>query len=519
MQGSSNLGLILSLLWCVLLVHGMPSFPRSVLDADDAMTYLQRFNHMGTPNMQTGQMMTEDDMVAAISSFQSMANITVTGKLNNETMDMMNMPRCGMPDNMGFSNAARRKRYAAMARWDVTDITWRINSYSTDLPEADINRIMADSLKLWSDVSGLTFTESTAADADFIIDFNTGAHGDGNPFDGPGSVLAHAYFPTTNPIGGDAHFDDDEGFTQNTDAGIDLFQVAAHEFGHSLGLGHSDDPNALMYAFYRGYIPNFVLPEDDINGIQYLYGENTGAADPTMRPFTVDPNSPCPGQLDTIARTGDGRTFAFIGNLVYQILNDGVATGYPQLISQVFADLPNDIDASFYWPGNGRTYFFKGAQYYRYSDTTPDAGYPLDISLWGLPADIDAAFVWSGNGRLYFVKGDQYYRYNTYTGRIDNGYPRPLSVWGLPVDSIDAAMQFSNSRTYFFAGDNYYRYNDASFEVDASYPRLTAYWWFGCGENNLEDEDDGTGGSLASCLPNTLALVMSLVIFAFFQHF
>ncbi len=55
--------------------------------------------------------------------------------------------------------------------------------------------------------------------------------------------------------------------------GIDLYQVAAHEFGHSLGLGHSDDPNALMYAFYRGYIPNFQLPQDDINGIQYLYGK------------------------------------------------------------------------------------------------------------------------------------------------------------------------------------------------------------------------------------------------------
>ena len=98
--------------------------------------------------------------------------------------------------------------------------------------------------------------------------FARGDHGDGDEFDGPGGTLAHAYFPI---YGGDAHFDDDERWKvdPNKRGGIDLFTVAAHEFGHSLGLSHSDDNRALMAPFYKPPSPNRdVVKEDDIKGIQ-----------------------------------------------------------------------------------------------------------------------------------------------------------------------------------------------------------------------------------------------------------
>jgi len=54
--------------------------------------------------------------------------------------------------------------------------------------------------------------------------------------------------------------------------GINLLQVAVHEFGHALGLRHSRVRSAVMYPYYHGYDRDFQLDRDDINGIRFLYG-------------------------------------------------------------------------------------------------------------------------------------------------------------------------------------------------------------------------------------------------------
>ena len=48
------------------------------------------------------------------------------------------------------------------------------------------------------------------------------------------------------------HFDDDELYTANSYSGTNLYYVATHEFGHVLGIRHTNIRGAVMYPYYPG---------------------------------------------------------------------------------------------------------------------------------------------------------------------------------------------------------------------------------------------------------------------------
>uniref|UniRef100_A0A8C9EPF3 Peptidase metallopeptidase domain-containing protein n=1 Tax=Pavo cristatus TaxID=9049 RepID=A0A8C9EPF3_PAVCR len=145
--------------------------------------------------------------------------------------------------------------------------TGMIIGYTPDLDPETVDDAFARAFKVWSDVTPLRFNRINDGEADIMINFGRWEHGDGYPFDGKDGLLAHAFAPGPG-IGGDSHFDDDELWT----LGEGLFLVAAHEFGHAMGLEHSEDPGALMAPIYT-YTKNFRLSQDDIKGIQELYGK------------------------------------------------------------------------------------------------------------------------------------------------------------------------------------------------------------------------------------------------------
>ncbi|XP_069615307.1 collagenase 3-like [Ranitomeya imitator] len=246
------------------LCYGALAMPRPQDNADvsssDQKLAEEYLNKFYSSNAEEKSSFTE-----RLEAMQRFFRMKVTGQLDTNTMNMMKAPRCGMPDVAEFST------FSGRPRWQTNSITYRIQNYTPDLPTGVVDDSIQKAFGVWSQVTPLRFTKVNRGNADILIQFGARAHGDQNPFDGAGRVLAHAYAPGAR-IGGDAHFDEDERWT-NSRAGFNLFLVAAHEFGHSLGLNHSEDPQALMFPTYRFVnTDNYRLPQDDVNGIQSLYG-------------------------------------------------------------------------------------------------------------------------------------------------------------------------------------------------------------------------------------------------------
>uniref|UniRef100_A0A8C3IYE7 Peptidase metallopeptidase domain-containing protein n=1 Tax=Chrysemys picta bellii TaxID=8478 RepID=A0A8C3IYE7_CHRPI len=206
-----------------------------------------------------------NSLTEKLEEMQAFFGLKVTGKPDVDTLEVMKKPRCGVPD------IGQYVLTDGNPKWERKDLTYRIVNYTPDMNSADVDKAIQKAFKVWSDVSPLTFKRIYDGNADIMMSFETGDHRDNSPFDGPDGLLAHAFQPG-NGIGGDVHFDEAESWTKGSN-GYNLFLVAAHELGHALGLSHSTDPGALMYPTYSYTEPNeFRLPQDDINGIQTVYG-------------------------------------------------------------------------------------------------------------------------------------------------------------------------------------------------------------------------------------------------------
>ena len=184
-------------------------------------------------------------------------------------------------------------------------------------------------LNAWTQYAPIKFVagQNPTGTRTVYIKFATRDHGDGFPFDGPGGILAHTFYPAPpNPesLAGDMHFDGDEDW--HIGANTDLFTVAVHEAGHALGLAHVDNPAAVMYPYYR---LGSKIAADDIAGVQSLYGAPGAGAPITATPsLTLSIATPAPNSTTTAATTAmSGTTSAADGAVHVTWQKDRGASG------------------------------------------------------------------------------------------------------------------------------------------------------------------------------------------------
>lgn len=212
----------------------------------------------------------------AIRRYQRFYGLKVDGIVGPKTKAALEMPRCGVPDlptnHQGASAAA--PFVLRGCKYNKQNLTYAFLNGTSDLPGNRERSIVRQGFDAWANVTNLQFDEvQSGQNPDFRIAWRSGNHGDGNSFNGPGNTLAHAFFPPPcgGPNAGDLHFDEGEGWIENPAAnGTLLLNVAIHEIGHLLGLSHSQDQSAIMFAFYSPQRAS--LAQDDIDGIQALYG-------------------------------------------------------------------------------------------------------------------------------------------------------------------------------------------------------------------------------------------------------
>ncbi|CAH8504553.1 unnamed protein product [Schistosoma turkestanicum] len=503
------------------------------------------------------------ELISAIKKFQIQYNLPLTGELDEATKNLLISPRCGNPDkqtNMKQNNSRfkrsstfhfnynnhsinvqnahynnkrrflnRQKRYLIgdeKMKWTKRKLTWQIQSYpSHSLSRVRAHAVFQHTFNLWSRVVNLDFIEEKDyyKPADIVIHFGAGKHGDSIPFDGAGGVLAHAYYPTPDNVysfSGDAHFDDDEIWNDGPHkTHRNLISVAAHELGHSLGLGHSSVPTAIMYPYYTRSWEKVKLDPDDIAGIQQIYGAARPGKfippEPSLPdippPPPVTTESPkrenvfdfCNISVDAVIKIRNLELYVFKGEWQWRVTWSKTVTTW---ITYQFRDGPAKI--TYYWPAlpkyvnyinagierhDAAIYIFRDKKFWLLLDNMrmkpgfPSDGLPLtDLGLPSHLERVDSVFSWGENQAIYIFAGKYYWRLDENAGpfgKVINSpdYPRLIEdTWqGVPVPT-QAAFTGLNDETLFFEGTNYYVFDNIAMRTRPGYPKQASLGILGC---------------------------------------
>jgi hypothetical protein len=163
-------------------------------------------------------------------------------------------------------------------KWNVRPVPYAINTTNLDLPESAVEPAVRLGADVWATQSnasislaytGRSSQTTTGNDGLNLVVFRNASNG---------SAIATTYWWSSGGriIDADIVFWD-AGFrffsgSSGCSGGFYIEDIAAHEFGHALGLGHSTTTGATMYPSVSSCnAGNRTLDADDIAGVRFLY--------------------------------------------------------------------------------------------------------------------------------------------------------------------------------------------------------------------------------------------------------
>ena len=160
-----------------LLLHQSAAAPvpdsAPTVDTYSAVKYLAQFGYLPTPDPRKALLLTEDGVSKALKRLQKFGGIDETGILDDDTIELIKTPRCGIKDNLEeeqsqdleireigddeneivekeergpyFPIKKRKKRFALQgSRWKTRFLTYKVGKYPTGLTNREVQILFID---------------------------------------------------------------------------------------------------------------------------------------------------------------------------------------------------------------------------------------------------------------------------------------------------------------------------------------------------------------------------------------
>ena len=201
---------------------GNPQSRKELPNKEKAKNFMKQFGYVDEVQSKSNRM-SDREFTKNVRDIQHQYGLRETGQLDDELLKVIATPRCGKEDtprSKSGQNVRAPSGYKineGRHKWGHSPVSYSLVGYSSDLPP----EIQVDAFKrafaVWSEKANIDFKDVGYGVAESDINIYSGylSHGDAWPFDGPNSLLAHAFYPDAiyQNLMGDMHFDEAEFWT------------------------------------------------------------------------------------------------------------------------------------------------------------------------------------------------------------------------------------------------------------------------------------------------------------------